>query len=74
MLKQRAVTVFSLYPQAASPYPRKPGMEVRDFSRVRLHRNFLRNLLCFSDEQITLISQLHPGSGVLVRDGYVSLF
>lgn len=47
---------------------------VRIFHSNSFDRNFLKNLLCFSDEQITLISQLHPGSGVLVRDGYVSLF
>ena len=37
-LKQRAVTVLSLYLQSASPYPRKTGMEARDLGRVRLHR------------------------------------
>ena len=36
-LKQRAVTVLSLYLQSASPYPRKTGMEARDLGRVRLH-------------------------------------
>ena len=36
-LKQRAVTVLSLYHQTVSPYPRKTGMEAHDFSRVRLH-------------------------------------
>lgn len=37
-LKQRAVTVLSLYLQSASPYPRKTGMEARDLGRVRLHK------------------------------------
>ena len=36
-LKQRAVTVLSLYLQSASPCPRKTGMEARDLGRVRLH-------------------------------------
>ena len=36
-LKQRAVTVLSLYHQTVSPYPRKTGMEARDLGRVRLH-------------------------------------
>ena len=39
-LKQRAVTVLSLYLQSASPYPRKTGMEARDLGRVRLHKLF----------------------------------
>ena len=40
MLKQRTVTVLSLYRQSASPCPRKTGMEARDFSRVRLHSKY----------------------------------
>ena len=40
-LKQRAVTVLSLYLQSAGPYPRKTGMEARDLGRVRLHNKRL---------------------------------
>ena len=40
MLKQRTVTVLSLYLQSASPCPRKTGMEARDLGRVRLHNGY----------------------------------
>lgn len=36
--------------------------------------NLLKYFFCFSDEEIRIISDLHPGSGVLIRDGYISLF
>lgn len=36
--------------------------------------NLLKHFFYFSDEEIRIISDLHPGSGVLIRDGYISLF
>lgn len=66
MLKQRTVTVLSLYRQSASPCPRKTGMEARDLGRVRLHS---KNIRKHKNDVFRLTELIDPAAKITAPNG-----